>query len=39
MDQANLERFGPVMAALTIVMLHFRRVPSFRLNPISVFLV
>lgn len=38
-DDTNFQRFGLVLAALTIVALHLKRVPRFRLNPISVFLV
>lgn len=36
---AYLRQFGLVMLALTIVLPHFKRVPRFRLNPLSVFLI
>jgi O-antigen ligase len=38
-DDTNFRRFTFVVIALTIVVLHLKRVPRFRLNPISVFLV
>src|SRR5215831_15143325 len=38
-DDTNLQRFGFVLIALTIILLHLNRVPRFRLNPISLFLL
>jgi O-antigen ligase len=38
-DATNFQRFGFVCIALIIVALQLKRVPRFRFNPISVFLV
>jgi O-antigen ligase len=35
----DILRFGCVMIALTIVVLHLKRVPRFRVNPITIFLI
>lgn len=38
-DDTNFQRFALVLIALAIVALQLKRVPRFRLNPVSVFLV
>jgi O-antigen ligase len=39
LDVTNLQRFGLVLIALTIIAPHLKQVPRFRLNPISLYLV
>jgi hypothetical protein len=38
-DNTIFLRFSIVCIALTVVVLHLRRAPKFRLSPISLFLV